>query len=165
MTAGTVGKSVLLWRGDRQAQAKPRRATSVQSCVRCAGCARHSRGTCGLRRQVCGRGARATSEARWRARLGRSDFRRENRLALDAMLRDVASSGGWVSARKRGSSSHEASGLGHGHLYLSHHPTYVLCEINVSSVAPFPEQAPEEIARLAMARLLSSKKMRITRNA
>jgi hypothetical protein len=31
--------------------------------------------------------------------------------------------------------------------------TYVLCEINVSSVAPFPEQAPEAIARLAMARL------------
>jgi hypothetical protein len=36
--------------------------------------------------------------------------------------------------------------------------TYVLCEINVSSVAPFPEQAPEEIARLAMARLRSSTK-------
>ncbi|HEY0425183.1 MAG TPA: Cj0069 family protein [Rhodopila sp.] len=31
--------------------------------------------------------------------------------------------------------------------------TYVLCEINVSSVAPFPDQAPEEIARLAVARL------------
>jgi hypothetical protein len=31
--------------------------------------------------------------------------------------------------------------------------TYVLCEINVSSVFPFPEQAPSEIARLAMARL------------
>jgi hypothetical protein len=31
--------------------------------------------------------------------------------------------------------------------------TYVLCEINVSSVAPFPEQAPEAIARLASARL------------
>ena len=31
--------------------------------------------------------------------------------------------------------------------------TYVLCEINVSSVAPFPEQASEEIARLSMARL------------
>jgi Domain of unknown function (DUF6815) len=36
--------------------------------------------------------------------------------------------------------------------------TYVLCEINVSSVFPFPEQAPSEIARLAMARLLSSKR-------
>jgi hypothetical protein len=36
--------------------------------------------------------------------------------------------------------------------------SYVLCEINVSSVAPFPEQAPEAIARLAMARLQSSKK-------
>ena len=36
--------------------------------------------------------------------------------------------------------------------------TYVLCEINVSSVAPFPEQAPAEIARLAFARLLSSRK-------
>jgi hypothetical protein len=36
--------------------------------------------------------------------------------------------------------------------------TYVLCEINVSSVFPFPEQAPAEIARLAFARLLSSKK-------
>ncbi|MBN9560523.1 MAG: Cj0069 family protein [Alphaproteobacteria bacterium] len=31
--------------------------------------------------------------------------------------------------------------------------TYVLCEINVSSVAPFPDQASEVIARLAMARL------------
>jgi hypothetical protein len=30
--------------------------------------------------------------------------------------------------------------------------TYVLCEINVSSVFPFPEQAPPEIARLAKAR-------------
>jgi hypothetical protein len=36
--------------------------------------------------------------------------------------------------------------------------TYVLCEINVSSVFPFPEQAPAEIARLAFARLLSSEK-------
>jgi uncharacterized protein DUF6815 len=36
--------------------------------------------------------------------------------------------------------------------------TYVLCEINVSSVFPFPEQAPSEIARVAVARLLSSKK-------
>jgi hypothetical protein len=30
--------------------------------------------------------------------------------------------------------------------------TYVLCEINVSSVFPFPEQAPAEIVRLAAAR-------------
>lgn len=36
--------------------------------------------------------------------------------------------------------------------------SYVLCEINVSSVFPFPEQAPSEIARLALARLLSSRK-------
>ena len=35
--------------------------------------------------------------------------------------------------------------------------TYVLCEINVSSVFPFPEQAPAEIARLAFARLQSKK--------
>jgi hypothetical protein len=41
--------------------------------------------------------------------------------------------------------------------------TYVLCEINVSSVFPFPEQAPSEIARLAMARL-QSKKGRATIN-
>jgi hypothetical protein len=34
--------------------------------------------------------------------------------------------------------------------------TYVLCEINVSSVFPFPEQAPAEIARLALARSLSN---------
>jgi hypothetical protein len=32
--------------------------------------------------------------------------------------------------------------------------TYVLCEINVSSVFPIPDQAPEEIARRAEARLL-----------
>jgi hypothetical protein len=38
--------------------------------------------------------------------------------------------------------------------------TYVLCEINVSSVFPFPEQAPSEIARRALSRLLSSKKTR-----
>jgi hypothetical protein len=43
--------------------------------------------------------------------------------------------------------------------------THVLCEINVSSVFPFPEQAPSEIARRALARLLSSKKMRGTKNA
>jgi hypothetical protein len=36
--------------------------------------------------------------------------------------------------------------------------TYMLCEINVSSVFPFPEQAPAEIARLAMARLHSKKR-------
>jgi hypothetical protein len=35
--------------------------------------------------------------------------------------------------------------------------TYVLCEINVSSVFPFPEQATSEIARLAMARLQSKR--------
>ena len=35
--------------------------------------------------------------------------------------------------------------------------TYVLCEINVSSVFPFPQQAPPEIARLAHARALSYK--------
>ena len=33
--------------------------------------------------------------------------------------------------------------------------TYVLCEINVSSIFPFPEQAPLEIARLARIRTLS----------
>ena len=38
--------------------------------------------------------------------------------------------------------------------------THVLCEINVSSVFPFPEQAPAEIARLALARHLSVKKAR-----
>jgi hypothetical protein len=35
--------------------------------------------------------------------------------------------------------------------------TYVLCEINVSSVFPFPEQAASEIARLAKARSASHK--------
>jgi hypothetical protein len=38
--------------------------------------------------------------------------------------------------------------------------TYVLCEINVSSVFPFPEQAPSEIARLASARVQSKKETR-----
>jgi hypothetical protein len=36
--------------------------------------------------------------------------------------------------------------------------TYVLCEINVSSVFAIPDQAPEAIARLALERLRSSKK-------
>ena len=36
--------------------------------------------------------------------------------------------------------------------------TYVLCEINVSSVFPFPEEAPAEIARLARAQLISKKR-------
>jgi hypothetical protein len=31
--------------------------------------------------------------------------------------------------------------------------TYVLCEINVSSVAPFPESAPPYIAEAVLARL------------
>ena len=35
--------------------------------------------------------------------------------------------------------------------------TYVLCEINVSSVFAIPEQAPAAIARLAMGRLQSKK--------
>jgi hypothetical protein len=38
--------------------------------------------------------------------------------------------------------------------------TYVLCEINVSSIFPFPPEAPEAIARLASARLLLTKKKR-----
>ena len=42
--------------------------------------------------------------------------------------------------------------------------TYVLCEINISSVFPFPEQAPAEIARRALDRLLSSKKTRGRKN-
>ena len=32
--------------------------------------------------------------------------------------------------------------------------SYVLCEINVSSVTPVPDQAPAEIAQLAKERLL-----------
>ncbi len=40
--------------------------------------------------------------------------------------------------------------------------TYVLCEINVSSVFPFPEQAPAEIARRALGRLMSAKTTRGT---
>jgi hypothetical protein len=36
---------------------------------------------------------------------------------------------------------------------LSGEDTYMPCEINVSSVLPFPERAPSEIARLALARL------------
>jgi hypothetical protein len=35
--------------------------------------------------------------------------------------------------------------------------TYVLCEINVSSVFPFPDPAPFEIARLALSRVHSNK--------
>jgi hypothetical protein len=31
--------------------------------------------------------------------------------------------------------------------------TYVLCEINESSVIPFPEQAPSAVARVVLARL------------
>ena len=45
---------------------------------------------------------------------------------------------------------------------LSCEDSYVLCEINVSSVFPFPEQAPSEIARLALARLQSRKKTHTT---
>jgi hypothetical protein len=41
---------------------------------------------------------------------------------------------------------------------LSGEDTYVLCEINASSVFPFPEQAPSVIAQLALARLRSAKK-------
>jgi hypothetical protein len=43
--------------------------------------------------------------------------------------------------------------------------TYVLCEINVSSVFPFPEQAPAAIAQHALARLLSSKRRRAAMKA
>jgi uncharacterized protein DUF6815 len=38
---------------------------------------------------------------------------------------------------------------------VSGEDTYVLCEINVSSVFPFPDQAPSEIARHVLARLRS----------
>ena len=40
---------------------------------------------------------------------------------------------------------------------ISGEDSYVLCEINVSSVFAIPEQAPAEIARLATARLQSKK--------
>jgi hypothetical protein len=48
---------------------------------------------------------------------------------------------------------------------LSGEDTYVLCEINVSSVLPFPDQAPSEIARLVLARLQSAKKKNASTNA
>jgi hypothetical protein len=48
----------------------------------------------------------------------------------------------------------------YGRRTASGEDTYVLCEINVSSVFPFPEQAPAEIARLASERLRSSRKAR-----
>jgi hypothetical protein len=47
---------------------------------------------------------------------------------------------------------------------VSGEASYVLCEINVSSVFPFPEQAPAEIARRALTRVLSSKRTRSTKN-
>jgi hypothetical protein len=52
----------------------------------------------------------------------------------------------------------------YGPLTASGEDTYVLCEINVSSVFPFPEQAPSKIARLALARLLSARKRRSTKD-
>jgi hypothetical protein len=38
--------------------------------------------------------------------------------------------------------------------------TYVLCEINVSSVIPYPEQAPPAVARLVLARLQGAEQQR-----
>jgi hypothetical protein len=40
--------------------------------------------------------------------------------------------------------------------------TYVLCEINVSSVFAIPEQAPEAIARLTLARIQMTRRSRGT---
>ena len=40
--------------------------------------------------------------------------------------------------------------------------TYVLCEINVSSVFPFPDQTPAEIARLAICPAAGVKETRTT---
>jgi hypothetical protein len=42
--------------------------------------------------------------------------------------------------------------------------TYVLCEINVSSVFAIPEQAPAQIAQLVTARLISSAQMSVRTN-
>jgi len=39
--------------------------------------------------------------------------------------------------------------------------TYVLCEINVSAVWPFPEQAVEKLARAAVARVQPSRASRV----
>ena len=44
----------------------------------------------------------------------------------------------------------------HGPRLPSGEDSYVLCEINVSSVFPFPEQAPAEIARRTLARVASA---------
>jgi hypothetical protein len=38
--------------------------------------------------------------------------------------------------------------------------TYVLCEINVSAVAPFPDQAPEPVARATVQSILAVRRMR-----
>jgi hypothetical protein len=35
--------------------------------------------------------------------------------------------------------------------------SYVLCEINVSAVSPFPPQVPAEVAKLTLSRLEASK--------
>ena len=93
-----AGQVALLWRGDRQARREATPETTVQPRLRGAGRARHSRRTRSLCRRYGRRSARAAPEARRRARLGQSDFRRAEPHALDAMLRDVASRGLWVSA-------------------------------------------------------------------
>ncbi|MHB1955563.1 MAG: Cj0069 family protein [Sulfobacillus sp.] len=41
--------------------------------------------------------------------------------------------------------------------------TYILCEINVSSVFPFPDEVPEKIAQAAASRMLASKAARLPR--
>ena len=40
--------------------------------------------------------------------------------------------------------------------------TYVLCEINVSSVIPFPDQAPAAVARLVPGRLRAWRQREVT---
>jgi hypothetical protein len=46
----------------------------------------------------------------------------------------------------------------HGPRTATGDDTYVLCEINVSSVMPIPDEATAEIARLARERLLANKR-------
>jgi hypothetical protein len=40
--------------------------------------------------------------------------------------------------------------------------TYVLCEINVSSVFPIPDEAPDELAKTTLARLSAAATRRIS---
>ena len=100
LSGGKPARLALLWRGDRAGAARTRRRDNNRFhrvFEELAALGIHAEPAV-YAEDFADEVREQLLAARWRARLGRSDLRRADRTALDALLRDVASRGLWVSA-------------------------------------------------------------------